>query len=137
MIKGLMFNNVFIEISAYALIIIFLVMFLFQLSLAFGAPFGKLAWGGVYNVLPASLRFGSFISAIIFLFGIMIVSEKALFYSLFYYPILADIFIWLFVVLFGLSTIGNLFSKSKYERLVMTPIAFLSFCFCLIIAIGN
>ncbi len=132
-----MFNNELIEISAYILIIIFSALLFFQLTLAFGAPFGKLAWGGKYKVLPPIFRFGSFISALIFVFGIIIVSEKASLYSFFYYPILADILIWFLVVLFGFSTLGNMLSKSKSEKLFMTPIALLSFCLCLILAIGT
>ena len=132
-----MFSNELIDISAYALIIIFILFFLFQMSLVFGAPFGKLAWSGMYKVLPPSFRFGSFIAAVIFIFGIFIISEKASLYSFFYYPIIADVLIWVLVILFGFSTLCNMLSKSKLEKLVMTPIAFISFCFCLIIAIGS
>ena len=52
-----------------SLIAIFLIVFLsglviFQTLLAFGAPFGKAAWGGQHDaVLPQKLRISSAISA--------------------------------------------------------------------------
>ena len=57
-----------------SLIATFLIVFLsglviFQTLLAFGAPFGKAAWGGQHDaVLPQKLRISSAISAVFLLF---------------------------------------------------------------------
>ena len=62
-----------------SLIAIFLIVFLsglviFQTSLAFGAPFGKAAWGGQHDVvLPQKLRISSAISAVFLLFIISVI----------------------------------------------------------------
>lgn len=38
--------------------------------------------------------------------------------------------IWLFVILFALNTIGNLFSKSRVELLLFTPLTFILALLC-------
>lgn len=124
------------QIASWVLIFIFAVMFIFQMLLAFGAPFGRLAWGGEYKILPKKLRVGSFISAIIFILAEIVVMEKVNKIHAINQPILAVIFNWFLVVLFAFSTIVNILSKSKWEKRIMTPIAFIIFLLCIIIAIN-
>jgi hypothetical protein len=42
-------------------------------------------------------------------------------------------FVIIITVFMGLNTLGNLVSKSKKERLVMTPLAGISFLSCLLV----
>lgn len=42
-----------------------------------------------------------------------------------------NIIIWLFAILFGLNTIGNLFAKSAFELYFFTPLTFISSILCL------
>lgn len=125
------------ETAVVICIIIFSIMFMFQLLLAFGAPLGNLAWGGKYKILPLSLRIGSFISALIFVFAGIIMLEKANLISFINSPAFVSISIWFFAVLFGLSSLGNIMSKSRLEKRIMTPVALIIFSLCLIIAIGD
>lgn len=37
-----------------------------------------------------------------------------------------SIVLWLFVLLFALNTIGNLFAKTNFEKFVFTPLTFIS-----------
>ena len=131
-------NNTFkmTEIAAHIAVLIFIIMALIQLLLAFGAPIGKMAWGGNYKILPPKLRVGSFISAGIFILAIIIILENAKLYIVFNQPTIVDIFSWIFVAIFGLSTIGNMVSKSRLEKMVMTPVALVLTILCFIIAIG-
>ena len=46
-----------------------------------------------------------------------------------------NVIVWLFVVLFVLNTVGNLFAKSKFELFFFTPISFISAILCLRIVI--
>jgi hypothetical protein len=42
-----------------------------------------------------------------------------------------NVALWLFVIIFSLNTIGNLFSETNFETIVFTPITFISAIFCL------
>jgi hypothetical protein len=46
-----------------------------------------------------------------------------------------NVIIWVFIFLFGLNTIGNLFAKSKFELYLFTPLTFISAILCLRIVI--
>lgn len=46
-----------------------------------------------------------------------------------------NVIVWLFVVLFVLNIVGNLFAKSKFELFFFTPISFISAILCLRIVI--
>ncbi len=125
------------ETAAVICLIIFVIMSIFQLLLAFGAPLGNLAWGGKYKILPFSLRIGSFISALIFLFAGIVILEKANFITIINSSGFVSTFTWFFTGLFGLSCVGNLMSKSIWEKRIMFPIALILFILCLIVAIGD
>jgi len=107
----------------------------FQVLLACGAPLGHLAWGGAYKRLPTGLRVASLASAVICALGAMCVLERAGVVTLCNRPGAVRVFVWMLAVLFGLSTIGNLASKSTWERRVMTPTAMTLALMCLIVSI--
>ncbi|WP_323809227.1 hypothetical protein [Arthrobacter sp. CDRTa11] len=97
----------------------------FQAALVAGAPLGRMAWGGQHEVLPVRLRAGSAVSI-----GL---------YALFAYAALAkaglgpplvnesftSVFSWVLTGYFALGVVMNGISRSKPERLVMTPTALL------------
>ncbi|MFZ0453486.1 MAG: hypothetical protein WCE54_02575 [Ignavibacteriaceae bacterium] len=126
-----------IETAAVSCVIIFFVISIFQFLLAFGAPFGNLAWGGKYRILPFPLRIGSFISGLIFIISAIVMMEKIKLITVINSPALISVLIWLLVIIFGLSGIGNFMSKSKWEKRIMTPIALTLFLLCLVIAISD
>lgn len=129
-------SNFIIKLAAWLAVFIFACMAIFQLLLAFSAPYGNLAWGGKYKKLPINLRIGSFLSALLFIIATISLLEKATIVKIINQPIITDILVWFFVVLFGLSTFGNIVSKSKMEKRIMTPIALTLFLLCLIVGIG-
>ena len=49
----------------------------FQIGLALGAPWGKLAWGGRHRILPAPLRMGSGLSIVIYALIALILLSRA------------------------------------------------------------
>lgn len=126
-----------IYVATWIALIGFVAMACFQLLLALGAPLGHMAWGGVHRRLPASLRFGSLIAIGIYLVGILAVLDKTGRTSYFGNPEIPGMILWGLTGLFGLSILGNLASKSRLEKQVMTPVAILFFASCLVLAMGG
>ena len=108
----------------------------FQVLLGCGAPLGRLAWRGGHTRLPAGLRAASLASAAICALGAICVLERSGVIAMCDRPGAVCVFVWVLTVLFGLSTIGNLTSKSVWERRVMTPIAATLALMCLIVSIA-
>ena len=99
------------------------VLALFQLALALGAPWGRFAWGGQHEgTLPTGLRAGSALSIVLYaLISLVLLDRSGL------VDVLPDAIThpgtW---VLFGYFMLGmalNVISRSRDERLVMTPLA--------------
>ncbi len=107
----------------------------FQFLLALGFPLGRASWGGKYTALPVKLRIASFVSIGVLVFGILVILEKANFITLMNSPRLVSFSCWGLTILFGLSTIGNINSKSKLEKQIMTPIASILFLSCLAVSV--
>ena len=94
---------------------------IFQGALIAGAPLGRMAWGGQHRVLPAKLRIGSALS--IALYGIFAYAALA---KVSLVPALVSesftaITIWVLTAYFVLGVLMNAISRSKPERLIMTP----------------
>jgi uncharacterized membrane protein SirB2 len=108
---------------------------IFQLLLIVGRPYGRLAWGGRYEVLPNRLRVSSLVSIILYvLIGIVIVSHAQL------APIIDSTTnltysMWFLTAYFTLGVVMNLASRSRPERLVMTPVALILAVSCLVLAL--
>lgn len=95
----------------------------FQIALALGAPWGRFAWGGQHHgALPKRLRIASAVSVVVYtvlalpaldLAGIIDIVPNAV----------SHVAAW---VVFGYLCIGvimNAVSRSRSERVVMTPLA--------------
>jgi len=50
---------------------------------------------------------------------------------------LLNIVLWIFVAIFALNTVGNLYAETKFELYVFTPLTFISALLCLRILIKN
>ena len=93
----------------------------FQALLVAGRPLGRFAWGGQHTVLPTGLRVGSAVSIVLYAgFAVLILcAARAL-------TVLPEGFvavaIWLLAGYFALGIGMNAISRSRPERLVMTPV---------------
>jgi hypothetical protein len=125
------------QIAAWVATIGFIGMMCFQTLLALGFPLGQVAWGGKYENLPPGLRVGSLLSAGIFAFGTLYVLERADILAVLDQPTVVRYAVWILAALFGLSTLANLSSSSKWEKRIMTPIAVTLSLTCLIMAIAS
>jgi len=83
-------------VAAIILCVLFTLMSIFQLLLAFGLPLGRAAYGGKHETLPKNLRIMSLIAVGIFVFGIFIVLERAGLITIFNNPLLTAIVVWIF-----------------------------------------
>jgi hypothetical protein len=92
-----------------------------QLLLITGAPLGRFAWGGQHDVLPTRLRIGSAVSIAL--------------YALFAVLMLEGVALWVLTAYFALGIVLNAVSRSRPERLVMTPVAVVLAAVCLVLAL--
>ncbi|MER6171148.1 hypothetical protein [Streptosporangium sp. NPDC001681] len=107
---------------AIAGLVLLAILAVSQIALAAGAPLGRFAWGGRHDVLPRNLRIGSVVAVLIYaVFALFLVSKAGL-VSIIGEPLLT-IGMWVIVIYLVLNSVMNLLSRSKFERLVMTPVA--------------
>ena len=107
----------------------------FQGLLVAGQPLGRFAWGGQHEVLPPNLRIGSAVSIGLYAAFAVLILQAAGVIS----PVpdgVAVVAIW---VLTGYLVLGigmNAISRSRPERLTMTPVVALLAGSCLVLALG-
>ena len=102
---------------------------LFQIALVLGAPLGRFAWGGGSTVLPTRLRVGSAVSVLVYAVIAWVVAGSVDDEG-------SALGIWVLTGYFALGVALNAASRSRPERLVMTPVALLLALSCLVIALG-
>lgn len=108
----------------------------FQGALIAGAPLGRMAWGGQHAVLPARLRAGSALSVALYaVFGYVALAKAGL-VAPFVSESVSSILMWVLTAYFALGVVMNGISRSKPERLIMTPTALVLTVLYLIVAIG-
>lgn len=95
---------------------------LFQIALIAGAPWGRFAWGGQHDVLPAKLRAGSAVAIAIYAVFALFLASKAELWPVIGEPLLT-IGMWVISIYLFLSSLLNLMSRSKSERALMTPVS--------------
>lgn len=110
---------------------------LFQLALALGAPWGAYVWGGTDSgVLPRNKRIGSALSLLVL--GLMAVFALDLAGFVVLWPNWVSLIgMWVTFGYFLLNTVLNLLSKSRLERIFMTPVSALFAVVSFLIALGG
>jgi len=109
-------------------------MALFQILLAVGLPLGYAAFGGTKAVLPDRLRAASTMSALVFFAAFYVVLARGGLAGLSTEPAPVRVGIWVFVAIFGLSTLANTASRSRWERFLMAPIGLVLTACCVVVA---
>ena len=107
---------------------------IFQALLVAGRPLGRFAWGGQHDVLPTGLRVGSAVSIALYAgFAVLMLSAAGAL------ELLPDGFvgvaIWVLTGYFALGIVMNAISRSRPERLVMTPVVLVLAAICLVLAL--
>lgn len=90
-----------------------------QIGAAAGAPWGRLLWGGKHRVLPLRLRVASGVSVVLYAgFAAVLLGRAG---ALTIPADFARIGAWVLLGYFTLGVLANLASRSRAERLTMTP----------------
>jgi hypothetical protein len=108
----------------------------FQVLLAAGLPLGRAAFGGANAVLPAKLRSASAMSALLFFAAFYVVLARGGLLGAASESAPVRIGIWVLAALFGLSTLANIASRSRWERFLMAPIGLGLTACCIVVALA-
>ncbi|MCU0452813.1 MAG: hypothetical protein MUE68_04080 [Bacteroidetes bacterium] len=109
---------------------------LFQVALAFGAPWGPLAMGGRFpGRLPPAMRMAAVVQMAILVVLAVVVSVRARLWSSEWYDV-SVVAVWVVVAFCAVSSILNLFTPSKPERLLWAPVALLMLVSALLVALS-
>ncbi len=122
-------------ITAIIAVVVFVVISVLQLLLALGLPLGKLAYGGKYEKLPTKMRIMSLVAIGLFALGAISVLERAGIITIFNNPIFTLVVVWVIAIYLAFNTLLNAISKSKQEKLIMTPLSLILSICCFIVAI--
>ncbi len=121
-----------IVFAAVVAVVLLAALAVFQVALAVGAPLGHLAWGGQYRVLPSRLRVGSAVSTALYaVFAVVIWAAASRSSGV------AEVGIWVLTAFFGIGVLMNAISRSRPERLLMTPVVLVLAVCCLAIAVRS
>jgi hypothetical protein len=118
--------------AAVAACVVLGALAVFQALLVFGLPLGRFAWGGQHEVLPTRLRVGSLVSLVIYvLIGWVLLTRAG--QDSGGHGVVA-VAAWVIAGFFLLGAAGNLASRSRSERFVMTPVAVLLCALTVVVA---
>lgn len=95
----------------------------FQVALIAGAPLGRFAWGGGNKVLPQQFRIASAFSVLLYVFFAVLLLSKGGVAGIVPAGPFLDIAMWVVTAYFFLGVLMNAISRSKSERMLMTPVA--------------
>jgi hypothetical protein len=121
---------------ALALTVVLSALAIFQVALAAGAPWGRLAWGGQHRVLPARLRVGSVSSILVYAVIALVAWARAGVVPA-VPPIIAEVGMWVVFGYFCLGIVLNALSRSRPERVTMVPVTVVLAGLSLLIALGH
>jgi hypothetical protein len=122
--------------TAVVFVAVLVLLVLFQLALAFGAPWGRFAWGGQYpGTLPAGYRIASVFSVLVYGFIAVLALDRAGVLEVFPEGF-SRIGIWVVFGYLALGVVMNAISRSKPERYLMTPVALVLAVLALLIALA-
>jgi hypothetical protein len=107
-----------------------------QALLIAGLPLGRFAWGGQHQVLPTKLRIGSAVSIVLYALFALIILDTAARALDTTGDNITDVAIWVLTAYFVVGVGMNGVSRSRPERLLMTPVATVLALVCLVLALA-
>lgn len=123
----------FITILAILFTLLSLIVVTFQVLLVFKMPWGEYTMCGFHpGVLPKQYRIAALIQSFLILFNALVIlnhSELLTFLS----KSFTNFWMWVIMVMMGLSSIMNLITKSQKERRLWAPITLIIFISSIII----
>ncbi|MFT6534466.1 MAG: hypothetical protein ACJAS7_000496 [Alpinimonas sp.] len=123
-------------VAAITFTVLSTLLAIFQLALVLGAPLGRFVWGGQNDVLPTRLRRGSLFAILLYIgFSVIVLAASGALSIAVLEPV-GGLLSWMIVVYLGFGVLMNVFSRSKPERFVMTPVTLILTVCALIVALG-
>ena len=98
-------------------------------------PF-DIVWAGKLKTVEEMVKFESISIGINILLMVLLFARAGLFKTGKFERVVVSL-LWVFIFIFALNTIGNLFSETSLEMLVATPLTFVSSILCLRLALGK
>jgi hypothetical protein len=111
------------SVAVAAICVILGMLAVFQVLLIAGLPLGRFAWGGQHVVLPPRLRVGSGVSIVLYAVFAWVALERTEATDVLPGDGFVIIATWVLAGYFLLGTVMNAISRSKPERLTMTPVS--------------
>ena len=91
--------------------------------IALGLPLGEFAMGGKYKILPTKLRIAIAFSVLVQLFAILIILQAGGVLPTMLSMKITRIICFIFAAYLSLNSLMNVFSNSKKERYLATPLS--------------
>ena len=107
------------------MLILLSLVVLFHLLIIFQVVPYEIVWAGRLRTVDEMYAFEA-TSILINLLLIGVLLFKGKYFSHRIPEALLNVLLWLFVVVFSLNTVGNLLAKTQFERVVFTPLTFIS-----------
>jgi hypothetical protein len=107
-------------VAATTAVVVLAALAVLQVLVASGRPLGRFVWGGQHDVLPRRLRVGSAVSLLVY----AAIAVVLLWRSTAAPPVpgALTVTVWVLAGYFALGVALNAVSRSRSERLVMTPV---------------
>lgn len=121
---------------SYIVAVLFLIISIMEIFLILGFPLGELTMGGQYKVLPPKLRIAAVFSIPLQILAMVIVLQTGGHISFLLSEKVVQVICYVFAGYFSLNTIMCLCSKSKKEKYIMTPMAFMAAVYFWMAALG-
>ena len=110
--------------------LLFTIIIVFSMLVLLGLPFGDFTMGGQNKILPIKYRIISIIFIVIQIFAIIIILQSGGYFPLWFSLKATKGICTFFSVYLTINIFMNIFSKSRKEKFVMTPLAFFAaICF--------
>jgi hypothetical protein len=120
----------------YAFVILTLVVTIFQLALALGAPLGEYTMGGRYpGKLPQKIRLMAIIQILVLaFFAVIVLTRTGIIFEPFFKA--SRVAIWFIAGFFVLGSIANISSPSVKEKRLWGPVNILMLVLSILIALS-
>jgi hypothetical protein len=126
-------NSMHKTLAAKVMLTLLAIITLFHTLVLIGIIPYTIVWAGKLKTVEEMYVFES-ISITINLFLAAVILQRFRFINALVKDHILDIILWVFVAIFAINTIGNLFSKSTIELILGTSITFVSAVLCWVMA---
>ena len=125
------------EVAAIVAVVLLVIIGVFQLALALGAPWGSAAWGGGFGaVLPVRMRVASGVAGVVaYPLAVVYVLTSSELVEADWLAGAGSLVMWVLVVFFAIGALANFASRSRIER-IWGPVSLVIAACCGIIAVG-